>query len=184
LRAFLAVRKEVAAQGREAVLLCAGGATLLDYRAYRESYLKELSESGLEKGKDIFMLGVVPEEMVRQLYWAADAMAFPSIKEGWGLVVLEALGTGLPVLTSDLPVFREYLRNDENAVLVDPFDEDSIAAGLMRLATDGDLRQRLAAAGPATADAFSWTATAKAHVAFYRAGLAGVLANGGQPEAV
>ncbi len=169
LRAFLAARRVLAARGLEAALLNAGGATLLDYRAYRESYFEELAASGLEENRDIFMLGVVPEEMVRQLYWAADAMAFPSVKEGWGLVVLEALGTRLPVLTSDLPVFREYLRDGENALLVDPGDEGAIAAGLVWLATDGALRHRLATAGPDTAESFSWAATARAHVACYRA---------------
>lgn len=175
LRAFQAMRNKAAEHGQEAVLLIAGGATLLDYRPYQDAFFSELAETGLRANRDIFLLGVVPEEQVRRLYWAADLFAFPSVKEGWGLVVLEALGTGLPVLASDIPVFREYLRNDENALLADPHDVPAIAAGLTRLCADTALRRRLAAAGPATAKAFSWAATAKAHADYYRAAAAGHL---------
>jgi glycosyltransferase-like protein len=171
LRAFQSVKREVAVDGRDAVLLFAGGATLLDYRAYRDSFLEELAASGLESSENVRMLGVVTEEQVRQLYWAADALAFPSVKEGWGLVVLEALGTGLPVLASDIPVFREYLRNGENALLADPHDVSAIATSLTRLIVDDELRYRLSMAGPLTAESFSWKATAQAHVDCYHAAL-------------
>jgi glycosyltransferase involved in cell wall biosynthesis len=103
-----------------------------------------------------------------QLYQAADVLTFPSVKEGWGLVALEAMASGVPVLASDLPVFHEYLRAEENALLVDPFDEQAIAAGMLRLVEDETLHHRLATAGPATAKAFSWAATAAAHVTCYR----------------
>lgn len=176
LRAFQSVRREIASKGRDVVWVCAGGATLLDYRAYRDSFYEELGETGLKMNKDIFLLGVVPEDLIRQLYWASDILAFPSIKEGWGLVVLEALATGLPVLASDIPVFREYLRNEENALLVDPYDEQSIASGLIRLITDHRLRRLLGTTGPITAERFSWEASAKAHVACYRASKAGAMA--------
>lgn len=179
LKAFQRVKAEGDAAGRPVALVLAGGATLLDYQAYRGEFQEELARSALRPGQDVFMLGVVSEEQVRRLYWAADALAFPSIKEGWGLVALEALASGLPVLASDIPVFREYLRHDENAILVNPAEEQSIAAGMARLCTDDELRGRLSAAGPATAREFSWEATAAAHVDLYRKGLAGVL---GRPE--
>ena len=130
LKAFQRVKARGDAEGRPVALVLAGGATLLDYQAYRGEFQEELGRSGLRPGQDIFMLGVVPEEQVRRLYWAADALAFPSVKEGWGLVALEALASGLPVLASDIPVFREYLRHEENAILVDPAEEQSIAAGM------------------------------------------------------
>src|SRR5262249_31678681 len=112
------------------------------------------------------------DQQLSLLYHAADAFAFPSIKEGWGLVAIEALASGLPLLTSDLPVFHEYARPGENALLVDPYHADAIAAGLLRLATDAQLRQRLAIAGPQTAQQFSWRTAAQTHVDWYRRWLA------------
>ncbi len=168
LRAFQAVRRELATQGRESVLLMAGGDTLLDYAPYRQEFYEALDRSELQPNKDIFLLGLISDSLMPQLYQAADVLAFPSVKEGWGLVVLEAMASGVPVLASDLPVFREYLWTEENALLVDPFDEQSIAVGMLRLVEDEALRHRLATAGPTTAKAFSWAATAEAHVECYR----------------
>ncbi len=59
---------------------------------------------------NVVLLGTVPDDELPSWYTAADVLAFPSTKEGWGLAVLEAMSAGLPVVASDLPVFREYLR--------------------------------------------------------------------------
>jgi glycosyltransferase-like protein len=172
LRAFQQVRQELAAQGQAGILLMAGGDTLLDYAPYRQEFYQMLDDSELQVDKDIFLLGVVPETQLPRLYQAADILTFPSVKEGWGLVALEAMAAGVPVLASDLPVFREYMHSEENALLVDPYSELAIAEGMLRLVKDNPLRQRLAAAGPITARHFSWTATGQAHVAYYRTLLA------------
>jgi glycosyltransferase-like protein len=169
LQAFRAVRQTLAAQGQTAVLLLAGGDTLLDYEPYRAEFFKVLDESELQRDKDIFLLGVTPDDRIPSLYQAADVLTFPSVKEGWGLVALEAMAAGLPVLASDLPVFREYLCSEENALLVDPLDEAAIAAGMLRLVQEEDLRRRLVAAGLVTAKQFSWAATAQAHADGYYA---------------
>lgn len=176
LQAFQSVRRELAARGRASVLLMAGGDTLLDYAPYRVEFFELLDQSELQVDQDILLRGVVPETEIPLLYQAADVLAFPSVKEGWGLVALEAMAAGVPVLASDLPVFREYLRPEENALLVDPYSESAIAAGLLRLVEDGELRRQLSAAGLATAKRFDWAATAKAHVEYYRAILAGQVA--------
>ena len=172
LKAFERVRRDLELKGRRTILLFAGGETLLDYTPYRQEFFALLSHSTMQPDKDIRLLGVVPDEQIPWLYHAADALAFPSVKEGWGLVAMEALACGLPILTSDLPVFREYLRSEENALLVDPLNEAAIAAGMLRLAEDEEIRRRLAAAGPRTAQKFSWDATARAHVDCYRGWLA------------
>lgn len=168
LKAFDSVKCHFEAQGRKSALLLAGGETLLDYTPYRQEFFALLDQSSLQQGKDIRLLGVIPDGLIPLLYHAADVLAFPSVKEGWGLVVLEAMASKLTVLTSDLPVFREYLRCGENALLVDPRDESAIAAGMLRLAGDVEGRPRLAAAGLQTAQKFSWEATARAHEAWYR----------------
>ena len=167
LEAFKSVRGELAAQGRAGVLLLAGGETLLDYQLYRAEFFEALDHSGLHLDQDLFLLGPVTDTQILWLYQAADVLAFPSLKEGWGLVVLEAMASGLATLAADIPVFREYLCSEKNALLVNPNQVQSITRGMLRLATDDRLRQHLATTGPATAAAFSWAATARQHVAYY-----------------
>ena len=86
-----------------------GGHSFQDYAPYRDDALARLPELGLDLGRDVVLLGTVPEAELGAWYRAADALAFPSVKEGWGLAVLEAMSADLPVVASDLPVFREYL---------------------------------------------------------------------------
>ena len=78
---------------------------------------------------------------------------FPSLYEGFGLPVLEAMQLGTPVLTSNTGSLPEVA--GDAAVLVDPYDVGSIAAGMTRLDQDEDLRTRLIAAGRVQADDFS-----------------------------
>ena len=168
LRAYQRVKQVLDAQGRSSALLLAGGETLLDYTPFRQEFYALLEQSGLEPQQEVRVLGVVADDQMPALYHAADALVFPSVKEGWGLVVLEALASGLPVLSSDLPVFLEYLRSGENALLVDPLDEGALVGGMLQLAHQPQLGQTLAAAGPPTARKFSWEATAREHEAAYR----------------
>ncbi|MBI1878805.1 MAG: glycosyltransferase [Chloroflexi bacterium] len=107
-----------------------------------------------------------------------EARARLGLGDQWVFLNIGGIEPGVPVLTSDLPVFREYLQPGQNALLVDPFDEQAIAAGMLRLVEDDPLRQRLAAAGPTTARRFSWAATAQAHGDYYWALLAERIAVG------
>jgi glycosyltransferase involved in cell wall biosynthesis len=151
------------------VLAVVGGHTFFDYRAYRDSALARLPELGLVEGRDILLLGTVSEADLGAWYRAADAFAFPSVKEGFGLVVLEALAAGLPVVASDIPVFAEYLRDGESALLVPPGDPAALAGALHRLAGDPALRQQLAAGGKPLVDRFTWAASARSHRDIYSA---------------
>lgn len=168
LLAFERVCRQLTANGVKPLLMLVGGETLFDYRPYRAEFFERLAQSNLKEDRDILLYGVASDEDMPLLYQAADILAFPSVKEGWGLVVLEAMASGLPALASDLPVFKEYITPDEDAVLANPLSETSIAEGLLRLAEDQQLRQRLAARGPALARCFSWETSAKAHLDFYQ----------------
>jgi len=150
------------------VLAVVGGHSFQDYAAYRSEVLARAADLGLEIGRDVVVVGTVDDEAMPAWFWAADAFAFPSVKEGWGLVVLEALASGLPVVTSNLPVFREYLTHDENALLVRPGDAGDLAAAMRDLVCDRDLRGRLSARGPGVAARFSWEASARDHAEIYR----------------
>jgi glycosyltransferase-like protein len=155
--------------GRRPVLAVVGGHTFFDYRAYRDGALARLPELGLVEGRDVLLLGTVSEADLGGWYRAADAFAFPSVKEGFGLVVLEALAAGLPVVASDIPVFAEYLRDGESALLVPPGDAGALASALGRLAGDPALRRRLAAGGQPLLERFTWAASARAHREIYAA---------------
>jgi glycosyltransferase involved in cell wall biosynthesis len=112
------------------------------------------------------LAGPVDDATLHALYEVADGLAYPSLYEGFGLPVLEAMAHGVPVLTSDRSSLPEVA--GDAALLVDPLDRTALAAGLLRLAGDTALRGRLAEAGPRRAAGFTWRATAAATWATYR----------------
>lgn len=150
------------------VLAVVGGHSFQDHGPYRESVLARVAELGLDLGRDIVVLGTVSDQKLRRWYWAADALVFPSVKEGFGLVVLEALAAGLPVVATDIPVFRQYLTDGATAMLTAPGDARSLATAMSAIVEDAELRYRLANAGPALAARFTWNRTAHQHEAIYR----------------
>ncbi len=109
---------ELRQAGRDPVLAVVGGHSFQDYREYRDRVLASLPDLGLRLDDDVVLLGTVPDAELPGWYAAADVLAFPSTKEGWGLAVLEAMSAGLPVVASDLPVFLEYLRPGRDALMV------------------------------------------------------------------
>jgi glycosyltransferase-like protein len=149
------------------VLAVVGGHSFQDYAAYRDAALAELPALGLELGRDIALLGTVPDDELPLWYGAADALAFPSLKEGWGLAVLEAMSAGLPVVASDIPVLREYLTDGESALLVPAADSDALAVAMRAVVDDAALRDRLRAGGARVARRFTWAASAAQHVRIY-----------------
>jgi glycosyltransferase involved in cell wall biosynthesis len=106
----------------------------------------------------VTLTGYVTEAEKGALLRGALGLAFPSLYEGFGFPVVEAMGLGVPVLASNTSSLPEL--TDAHAVLVNPEDEADIAAGLVRLASDNALRARLSAAGGARAAQFSWAACA------------------------
>jgi glycosyltransferase-like protein len=152
---------------RPPALAVVGGHSFQDYAAYREGVLARAEVLGLDFGADVILLGTVADDELPRWYGAADAFVFPSRKEGWGLAVLEAMAAGLPVVASDIPVFREYLRAGQDALLVPPGEPASLADAMRRLTVDGDLRARLRGAGARVASQFRWEDTARRHRAVY-----------------
>jgi len=148
-------------------LVVVGGHSFQDHSAYRRRVLERAESIGLAAGRDITIVGTVSDEELISWYHAADAFVFPSVSEGWGLTVLEAQAAGLPVLVSDIPVFREYL-DDATALLVPSEDALALEEGMRRLMVDAQLRRRLGRAGGVAARRFSWDACARRHRAIYR----------------
>ncbi len=115
----------------------------------------------------ILSLGFVDDASLLGLYQSCRALLLPSLWEGFGLPLLEAMSQGAPVLASDLEVHREVA--GDGAFLVDPLDERSLARGLERLATDDELCAQLAREGSSRARRFTWERTAEAVLEVYRA---------------
>jgi glycosyltransferase involved in cell wall biosynthesis len=133
---------------------------------YRET-LREASRPELA-GRVLF-LGYVEEELLPLLYSHATALVYPSLYEGFGLPVVEAMACGTPVLTSRNSSLAEVAA--DAALLVDPGDEAALAHGLRALAQDEALHARLAESGRSRARDFSWERTGRETVAAYRAAL-------------
>jgi glycosyltransferase-like protein len=149
-------------------LVIVGGHSFQDYTRYRDEVLATLPGLGLELGSDVILAGSISDDELHAWYRSADALAFPSVKEGWGLAVLEAMAADLPVVTSDIAVFREYLTPDRTAVMTAVGDPGSLAAGLRRAATDGGLRATLVRGGRGLLPTFSWQRAAEEHARLYR----------------
>ena len=108
-------------------------------------------------GAGVVMAGAVEAGTLAALYRRARLLVFVPLLEGFGLPPLEAMAAGTPVVSSPIPSVGDA------AVVVDPGDVDAIADGIVRLAHDGELRQRLVAAGSARAACFTWAETARRH---------------------
>jgi glycosyltransferase involved in cell wall biosynthesis len=102
----------------------------------------------------IDVLGYVSAQRLADLYQRASIVAFPSIGEGFGIPVLEAMAHGVPVLTSRAAALPEVA--GDAALLVDALRTDEIAGGLIRLAEDAELREAMSRKGRARAAEFPW----------------------------
>ncbi len=111
------------------------------------------------------VLGFVPADELPALYAGAVACAYPSLREGFGLPLLEAFAAGTPVLTSEASALPEIA--GDAALLVDPLSVDAIRAGLERLLGDEALRASLAERGRRREREFSWRRTAEETLACY-----------------
>lgn len=106
-----------------------------------------------------------PRPDLAALLAGAAALVHPALYEGFGLTPLEAMNAGVPVIAARSPGLAETC--GEAVVYVDPYDAGGLAGELGRVATDAALRERLAALGRERAAAFSWRASARAHIEAY-----------------
>jgi len=120
------------------------------------AYGGALDELRAEPG--VRLLTSVDDACLRGLYRAAGALAFPSLYEGFGLPLLEAMAEGLPALVGDAGALPELA--GDGALLVDPRDVEAIAGGLERVLGDSELRARLAESGRRRAAGYTWEAAA------------------------
>jgi glycosyltransferase-like protein len=156
-RQLLAIRPD-------ARFVIAGGASLLDHRGYQGEFAAALAALG-DHAASVHILGTIADQDMPALYRLADTLVFASVKEGFGLVVLEAMASGVPVVTSSIAPFTEYLKPDD-AVWCDPHHAASIAEA-MAISLMPPVRKRLIPRGLALAARHSWQRTADAHLHAY-----------------
>jgi glycosyltransferase-like protein len=149
------------------LLAVVGGHSFQDHDSYRQRVQDRAAELGVPVGEAVVVLGTVPEEELPRWYHTADAFVFPSRKEGWGLALLEALAAGLATVATDIPVFREFL-GEQDALLVPAGDAGALGDVMVRVASDPELRSRLGRRGPRVAGRFTWRRCAEQHAAIYR----------------
>jgi alpha-1,3-rhamnosyl/mannosyltransferase len=114
----------------------------------------------------VVLLGQVSEERLQTLYHGATALVYPSLYEGFGLPVLEAMAAGTPVIASRAASLPEVL--GDAGVLLDPLDAGAWAKAIVRVVNDEHARERMRHAGRARAATFTWERTARATLDVYR----------------
>lgn len=173
LEAFLDARADLP----QAQLVVAGGASLLDHHAYAARFHRTVADAGLRVGPGgpLVLTGTVPDADMPSLFRAADALLLPSVSEGFGLVVLEALASGTPVVVSRIAPFTEYLgeylhdeAGEAPVCWADPAHAGSIAAAMRQVVAPARAAS-LAAGAPNVCHRFDWPSSAARHVALYRA---------------
>ena len=147
------------AAGHDLHLVIAGGTGWLS-----APFHEQLREGGL--GDVVHLVGYVADEDLSALYSAATVFAFPSLYEGFGLPVLEAMACGTPVVTSNLSSLPEVA--GEAALLVDPYDVAALSDALGRIVLDSALQQRLVQAGHRQAERFTWQRAARELLVVYK----------------
>jgi phosphatidylinositol alpha-mannosyltransferase len=108
--------------------------------------------------KNVWFVGSVPSNTLAQLYKSADICVFPSTRgESFGIVLIEAMAAGKPVIAGNCEGYKETLENGKYGIIVDPKDEDSLARAMVELYYKEDLRKELSLRGQDYAKKFDWS---------------------------
>ena len=121
---------------------------------------------GSSAHKRITVTGYVPTDELEKLYARASIFAFPSLDEGFGMPVLDAMARGVPVVTSNRSALPEVA--GDAAILVDPFKTEEIASALNQLVQSPELRNRCACAGLTRSQLFTWEKAVQQTYAAYQ----------------
>jgi glycosyltransferase involved in cell wall biosynthesis len=160
LKAYAALKNS---GGRTLPLVMAGG-----YGWLMDDFRQSLMDLGLTG--DVSVLGYVDDSTLQWLYENCFALVYPSLFEGFGLPVLEAMSLGAPVIASGLTSIPEIV--DDAGLLVDPLSEKSISSAMHRLTLEEGLRERLKTLGMQRARCFSWENAARSVLGLYASLLA------------
>jgi glycosyltransferase involved in cell wall biosynthesis len=127
------------------------------------------------KGIKISLCGYATDEEIVSLYRNAAVFVFPSLYEGFGLPVLEAMAQGCPVITSNVSSLPEVV--GDAAVLIDPFNTAELAEAMINVLADDELKREMSIKGINRAKLFSWDRTAEKYVEVFNSVLMNTEAN-------
>jgi glycosyltransferase involved in cell wall biosynthesis len=147
--------------------LIAGGASIWEHDAYRAEFRANVELLDADLRSRIVELGPVLERELTALYEMSRILLCPSLQEGFGLCVLEAMAAGTALVVSNRQPFTEYLANGE-ACFVEPESWFSVSEAVERLYCDAELCAGLAKAGLERVKDFSWERVATEHERLYR----------------
>jgi len=160
VEALVAAMPEVIAAHPEAKFVIAGG-------GYADHLRQRAASLGL--AQKVVFTGFLPEADLPRLYAVADVAVFPSLYEPFGIVALEAMAAGVPVVTSDIGGFREVVRHGETGLHTWANNPHSLAWGINQVLSDPRLAARLRREGLREVRArFSWDGVAEQTLAVYR----------------
>jgi glycosyltransferase involved in cell wall biosynthesis len=151
--------------------VCSDPPPLLVITGYETGHELDLTQRARTAGVEerLRLTGWLAQEDLEALYLAASCMAFPSLAEGFGLPVVEAMRRGTPVVCSDAPALLELAEGA--ALVVDPLSVEDLAAAMTRLLGDGRLRAELAERGRERVKSLSWRQAAELTLATYERAL-------------
>ncbi|MGH2691286.1 MAG: glycosyltransferase family 4 protein [Actinomycetota bacterium] len=149
-----------ARSGVDAALVIAGAAVSWNPEG-RDELEVALADVPDDVRRRVILTGYLGTRQKAALLTGAEALVFPTLYEGFGFPLLEAMACGTPVLTSNVSSLPEVAGGA--ALLVDPLDEEAIAQGIGRLISDAPFRQRLIEAGNRRVELFSWDESARKH---------------------
>ena len=129
----------------------------------------------------VMLIGALPRDEVIALMGAVDVVVIPSLHEGFGLVALEAMAAGTPVVASRVDGLAEIVRDEISGLLVEPGDARALATALRRLSVDAALRRRLADGGQSRAASFAVAQMVRRYEQAYRDGVSSPVDAGSRP---
>lgn len=158
LEAFPYVKQQIP----QARLVVAGAFT----HGQRQRYEAVAQSLGIS---DIVFTGFVPSHELARLYRTADVFCAPSTGgESFGIILLEAMAMGKPIVASDIPGYRGLIRHGEEGLLVQPKKPQSVTDALIHLLRDANLRQQMGEKGRLKSIDYSWEKIASRLIAYYR----------------
>ena len=127
-----------------------------------------LRDLPIEPRSRVVMLGNVPHAELPPFHAASEVFCAPATgRESFGIVLVEAMAAGLPVVASDIPGYREVLRDGHEGILVPPREPDVLAEAIGRILDDADAAKRFGEAGRERAARYSWDTVAREVEAIY-----------------
>ena len=156
LNAFLLVKQEIP----ESRLIVVGPGTRL-----RKRYERWIEKTGLE---DVVFVGYVSNEDKARYYKTADIFCAPATsRESFGIVLLEAMATGKPVVATNIPGYASVVSDGEDGLLVPPQNYQELARALLTLLNDEALRKQMGARGEAKSREYSWELVSRRIMDYY-----------------